>query len=80
MIHETRKRSLVKATSFRIVAILLNVGILVVFLDLILHIPNLKVDRAFYLSFTLEGVCFVSYYIFERLFDRIQWGRYYTDE
>ena len=67
MIHETRRRSLVKAVSFRIISISLDTLILATFLEL---------DRAFGLAVVLEGACFLAHYSFERIADKIQWGRY----
>lgn len=67
MIHETRKRSLIKAVSFRIISISLDTLILATFLEL---------DRAFGLAVVLEGACFLAHYIFERGWNRVQWGRY----
>lgn len=67
MIHETRKRSLVKAVSFRIIEIIFDAVILSFFVEL---------QVALALAVVLEGMCLGLHYIFERGFDRIQWGRY----
>ena len=67
MIHETRKRSLVKAISYRVIEVLVDTLILSFFVDL---------QVAFWLAVGLEGMCLLLHYTFERGFDRIQWGRY----
>jgi len=67
MIHETRRRSLVKAVSYRVIEVLVDTLILSFFVEL---------QVAFWLAVGLEGICLLLHYIFERGFDRIQWGRY----
>ena len=66
-IHETRKRSLVKAISYRIIEVLVDTIILSFFVEL---------QVAFWLAVGLEVICLLLHYAFERGFDRIQWGRY----
>lgn len=67
MIHETRKRSLVKAVSYRIIEIVVDTFILSFFVEL---------NVAFTLAVVLEVMCLLLHYTFERFADRIQWGRY----
>lgn len=67
MIYETRWRSLLKAVSFRVIEVLLDTLILSFFVDV--HI-------AFGLSLAVEFTCFIVHYTFERVFNRINWGRY----
>ena len=67
-IHETRKRSLLKAVSVRIIGIALDAFILSYFVET--HI------EAFSLALALEGVCLMSHYAVERGWNRISWGRY----
>ena len=67
MIHETRKRSLVKAVSYRIIEVLVDTVILSFFVEL---------QVAFWLAVGLEGMCLLLHYIFERIWNRIDYGRY----
>lgn len=67
MIHETRKRSLLKAVTVRIIGVALDAFILSFFVES--HI-------AFTLALALEGVCLLSHYGIERIWNRISWGRY----
>jgi len=66
-IHETRKRSLLKAVSVRIIGIALDAFILSFFVESRI---------AFTLALALEGVCLLSHYGIERGWNRISWGRY----
>ena len=67
MIYETRVRSLLKAVSFRVIEVALDTIILSFFVDA--HI-------ALALSLAVEFTCFIVHYIFERLWNRINYGRY----
>lgn len=69
MIHETRKRSLVKAVSFRIISGVLDMLVLSFFVEL---------PVAATLAVCMEGMCLGLHYLFERVADRIQRGRYIT--
>ena len=66
-IHETRKRSLFKAVTVRIIGIALDAFILSFFVE---------AYTATILAFALEGVCLVSHYGIERVWCRIDYGRY----
>ena len=66
-IHETRSRSLIKAISFRIVEIAVDTIILNLFVA-----PAI----ALALAITLEAICFVLHFIFERIWNKISYGRY----
>ena len=68
-INETRKRSFLKAISFRVIEIALDALILSFFIT-----PAI----AFGVAVSLEVMCLVLHYTFERLANRIQWGRYVT--
>lgn len=70
-INETRKRSLLKAVSFRIIEIVLDTLILSIFLEI--HI-------ALGLAIGLECICLGLHYGFERVFNKIQWGRYIMED
>ena len=67
MIHETRKRSLTKALAFRIIEIMVDSMILSFFV-----MPAVAIG----LAVGLEIICLMLHYAFERIWDRIQWGRY----
>jgi len=67
MIHETRRRSLVKAVSYRIIEVLVDTLILSFFVEL---------QVAFTLAVALEFICLLLHYTFERVWDKCQWGRY----
>ncbi len=70
-INETRKRSLLKAVSFRIIEIGLDTLILSFFIT-----PFI----AFGLAVAVEVMCLILHYIFERLANKIQWGRYIMED
>ena len=65
-INETRRRSLLKAISFRAIEIGLDTIILSFFIEA--HI-------AFGLSVAIEVLCMIAHYIFERLWNRVSYGR-----
>jgi len=65
-IHETRRRSLLKAVSFRIIEIGVDTLILSFFVA-----PEIAVG----LAIALELTCFGLHYGFERIFNKIEWGR-----
>jgi len=65
-INETRKRSLLKAVSFRLIEIALDTLILSIFVS-----PQIAIT----LAVLLEGLCLALHYGFERVFNKIQWGR-----
>lgn len=69
--HETRLRSLLKAVSFRLIEIAVDTAILSIFVH---------VGLALGLAMGLELTCFVLHYLFERVFNRIQWGRYIIED
>ena len=70
-INETRKRSLLKAVSFRIIEVGLETLVLGIFLDL--HL-------AFKLALALECLCLGLHFGFERIWNRISYGRYIIKE
>jgi len=65
-INETRYRSLVKAVSFRILEIALDSFILSFFVE---------IYTAISLAITLEILCLILHYGFERIWNRVNWGR-----
>ena len=65
-INETRKRSLLKAVSFRIIEIALDSLILSWFVS---------IELAVVLAVILEGLCLALHYGFERGWNRISYGR-----
>jgi len=66
-INETRKRSLLKALSFRFIEIAIDSFILSLFVDI--HV-------AIGLAVGLELVCFSLHFGFERIWNKVQYGRY----
>lgn len=72
-INETRKRSLLKAVSFRIIEITAT--------TLALHFGlGEEWSIAIGWAVVLETMCLILHYGFERMFDRVQWGRYFTGD
>jgi len=67
MINETRKRSLLKAVSFRIVEIAVSTGILSCFVD---------IKVALGLAVSIELICLCLHYGCERIWNKIPYGRY----
>ena len=65
-INETKKRSLLKAISFRIVEITASSLVLSHFVT---------AYEAIGLAVMLEGICFGLQYLGERIWNKIQWGR-----
>ena len=70
-INETRKRSLLKAVSFRIVEIAVSTGILSLFV---------APEVAFGLAVGIELICFILHYICERIWNKISYGRNIINE
>lgn len=70
-INETRKRSLLKAISFRIIEITVSSVVLSLFVT---------TYEAIGLAVLLEGLCFGLQYLGERVWNKINYGRevYYT--
>ena len=66
-INETRKRSLLKAVSFRVIEIALDSLILSIFVS-----PRIAIT----LAIVLEGLCLALHYGFERLWNRTDYGRH----
>lgn len=65
-VYETRTRSLLKAVSFRVIEVVVDTFILSFFVDT--HI-------ALGLAIALEFICLVLHYLFERIWNRTQFGR-----
>ena len=65
-VNETRKRSLLKAVSFRIIEIAVDTLILSFFVA-----PTIALG----LSVALELTCLTLHYFFERIFNHIDYGR-----
>lgn len=65
-INETRKRSLLKAISFRVIEVALDTLILSFFIT-----PAI----AFGVAVAVEVMCLILHYIFERIFNKISYGR-----
>ena len=65
-VYETKMRSILKATSFRIIEIAIDAFILSFFVET--HI-------AIGLSVALETTCLILHYTFERVWNTISYGR-----
>lgn len=72
-VNETRKRSLLKAASFRAIEIAVATA-------LIHFWGKLEVQMALKLAIVSEATCFGLYYGFERLWNRIQYGRHIIED
>ena len=70
-INETRTRSLLKAASFRVLEITVDALLLSFFVS---------VPLAVGLAVAIEGVCFSMHFLFERVWNRIDYGRSIKDE
>ena len=70
-INETRKRSLLKAVSFRLIEIALDAIILSIFVS-----PQVAIT----LAVILEGLCLGLHFGFERIWNKIQYGRHIIEE
>lgn len=65
-VYETKLRSFLKAVSFRLIEITVDTIILSFFVT-----PPV----AFGLSVTLELICLLLHFVFERIWNKIQYGR-----
>lgn len=70
-VHETKTRSILKATSFRIVEITVT--------TLLFSIRN-PIEIAFGFALMAEGLCLALTYIAERIWNRINFGRHVFKE
>lgn len=69
-IKETRKRSLIKTTSWRVLATLNS------FIILTLNCFSSNLYQAIFMNIT----GFFIFYIFERVWSKIKYGRYYDEK
>jgi uncharacterized membrane protein len=65
-VYETRKRSLLKAVSFRVIEVVVDTLILSFFVT---------VPIAIGLAVVLEFICFLLHFLFERVWNKIDYGR-----
>lgn len=75
--NETRIRSFLKAFSFRLIEIGVDTGLILVAFT---HLERIAeriglTNAALILAVLLEGICLGLHYLFERLWNRSQWGR-----
>ena len=70
-VNETKKRSLLKGISMRILEVLVD--------TFLLSFLGLGVEVSLGVSITIEGICFVVHYINERLWNKIDFGREVKD-
>ena len=66
-INETRKRSFLKAVSFRVIEVIVDALILSIFVS-----PKIAIG----LAIGLELLCLGLHYGFERIWNRIPYGRH----
>jgi len=69
-VNETRRRSLLKAVSFRILEIAVDSVILSFFVTTAVAVG---------LAILLEGLCLAAHFIFERVWNKINYGRVITE-
>jgi len=65
--HETRKRSLLKAITFRVIEIAIDTIILSFFV-----VPHVAIG----LAVGMECICFILHYLFERIWNKVNWGKH----
>lgn len=70
-VNETRKRSLVKAISFRIIEIVVDIVLLYSLMQT--DLPELIIAGLG--AVAVEASCGIGYYLWERLWNMIDWGR-----
>jgi len=70
-VNETRKSSLVKAISFRIIEVIVDIFILFGLIKT--GLPALFIAGVG--AIAVEASCGIGYYLWERLWNRINWGR-----
>jgi len=66
-VYETKKRSLIKAVSFRVIEIAVDSLILSFFVT-----PAVAIS----LAVAIEGLCLSVHFIFERIWNKINYGRH----
>jgi len=69
MINETRKRSFLKGFTQRV----LEIGIAT---PLVWLVAGIEIERALGVTVMAEGICWAFHYVNERIWNRIQYGRY----
>jgi len=74
-VNETKRRSLVKTISFRIIEVVADV--LIIYSLLQTGLPELVIAGAG--AIAVEASCGIGYYLWERLWNRISWGREVRD-
>lgn len=65
MILETKKRTIIKSAIWRFIATLNSFTIL-----------SVGLNHNLYSAILMNITGFIIYYIFERMFNKIQWGKY----
>ena len=71
-INETRKRSLLKAVSFRVIEVAIDTVVLWYAYEMLQPFTPAK---AFALAVFMEATCFSVHYIFERVWNKTDYGR-----
>lgn len=72
-VNESRKRSLLKAVSFRVIEIAASMAILYFWAGIALEV-------AFGLAVVIETICMLLHFGFERIWNKINYGRYIIKE
>lgn len=71
-VNETRKRSLLKGVTHRVVEVAIDT---VAFIGLFEILQPITPPKALLLAILIEGICFATHYLNERVWNRIDYGR-----
>jgi len=66
-VNETKKRSLLKGISMRVLEVTVD--------TILLSILGLDIHVSIGVSIAIEGICFAVHFVNERLWNHVQWGR-----
>lgn len=72
-VNETRKRSLLKAISFRVIEIAASTTILYFW-------AGVSLETAISLAVVIEVICLLLHFGFERVWNKIQYGRHIVEK
>lgn len=70
-IYETKKRSLIKSASFRVIEVIIDSLILSFFIT-----PAIAIGVAI----AIEGICWGAQYVSERIWNKINYGRHIIED
>jgi len=74
-INETRKRSLLKTVTSRLLEILADTLIFECIFRFLNIFDSFSLAYSFGIAILVEGTCFCSGYLNERIWNKINWGR-----